>query len=222
MSFINRMKCVVKYVYTKLPAMSIAMFHAVCDTDGFGSFSNSIQSFRNILNAIEQNVISIEDYQVLPLKKRNGKYLLTFDDGLENFYNNAFPILVEKQLPFILFITTDNIGRVGYLSMKQIREIAEYPGCTIGSHCVHHKEMTDLSVEEIEKEFRESKQTIENWLPNKMCEYIAYPFGSNDSDVRKIARRYYKLGFAVRGIKATCITCLGNMQIPRIDMSDRR
>ena len=106
--------------------------------------------------------------------------------------------------------------------MKQIREIAEYPGCTIGSHCVHHKEMTDLSVEEIEKEFRESKQTIENWLPNKMCEYIAYPFGSNDSDVRKIARRYYKLGFAVRGIKATCITCLGNMQIPRIDMSDRR
>ena len=38
--------------------------------------------------------------------------LLTIDDAFESFYLNAWPILKEKKIPFILFVSTREIGKL--------------------------------------------------------------------------------------------------------------
>ena len=43
----------------------------------------------------------------LSQNKNQRKILLTIDDGLLSFYQNAWPILKRKQIPFILFVTLE-------------------------------------------------------------------------------------------------------------------
>ena len=43
-------------------------------------------------------------------EKKNRKVLFTVDDGLLSFYENAWPILKEKKIPFILFVNTREVG----------------------------------------------------------------------------------------------------------------
>ena len=42
--------------------------------------------------------------------------LLTIDDAFESFYLNAWPILKNKKIPFILFVSTREIGKYGYMT----------------------------------------------------------------------------------------------------------
>ena len=42
--------------------------------------------------------------------------LLTIDDAFESFYLNAWPILKNKRIPFILFVSTREIGKYGYMT----------------------------------------------------------------------------------------------------------
>ena len=52
-------------------------------------------------------------------------------DGFESFYMHAWPILKEKKLPFILFVSTREVGKHGYMTWKQINEIGSYTGVEI-------------------------------------------------------------------------------------------
>jgi len=51
--------------------------------------------------------------------------LLTIDDAFESFYLNAWPILKNKRIPFILFVSTREIGKYGYMTWEQIKEIVD-------------------------------------------------------------------------------------------------
>jgi len=61
-----------------------------------------------------------EEFNVPKIKK---KILLTIDDGFSSFYNNAWPYLKEKKIPFILFVSTETVGNNGYMSWNEIKEI---------------------------------------------------------------------------------------------------
>ena len=54
--------------------------------------------------------------QSLSQDKDKRKILLTIDDGLLSFYENAWPILREKKIPFILFVNTREVGAYNYMN----------------------------------------------------------------------------------------------------------
>ena len=68
------------------------------------------------------------------IPKKNKKILITIDDGFESFYNEAWPILKERKIPFILFVSTDPVGKNGYMSWDQIKEIEKSNFAVIGHH----------------------------------------------------------------------------------------
>ena len=70
--------------------------------------------------------------EVMADKTYGGKAALTFDDGLLDAYTIAYPAMKERNLPFTLFITTHWVGKEGYLSLSQLRELYADPLCTIG------------------------------------------------------------------------------------------
>lgn len=210
-----------KAIYARFYAMEIFMFHSVGDINKHQTCFNTDANFRRIITDNKSRVIHIREFDKLSWRNKNKKVIITFDDGWDDFYVTSFPILRELNMPFILFVSTSNLDKEGYITRQQLLEISKYSGSTIGSHCVNHKNLAELPKPEVEKELVESKKKIES-IVGKSCEYIAYPYGGNSRMVRCLARKYYRLGFAVCGQKATWITCLGKMRIPRIDMSDRR
>ena len=64
--------------------------------------------------------IFIDDFKK---PKKEKKILITIDDAFSSFYNNAWPFLKKKKIPFILFVSTEAVGKFGYMNWNQIKEI---------------------------------------------------------------------------------------------------
>ena len=80
-----------------------------------------------IIENSEINFIHPKNFQnSLSNDKDNRKILLTIDDGLLSFYKNAWPILKEKKIPFILFVNTREVGAYNYMNWEQIIELHNF------------------------------------------------------------------------------------------------
>ena len=73
--------------------------------------------------------------------------VITFDDGaLSNFYY-AFPILLNASLRATFFITTDFVGKKGFMQWEHLKEMQK-EGMEIGSHTVTHPIPSQLGPEQ--------------------------------------------------------------------------
>ena len=75
--------------------------------------------------------------------KKNKEILITIDDGFESFYINAWPYLKKNKIPFILFISTEPVGKVGYMNWSQIKEVEKEKFAFIGHHSHTHDYLID-------------------------------------------------------------------------------
>ena len=57
-------------------------------------------------------------------RKHERKILITIDDGFPRL-RNAWPVLKSNKIPFILFVSTREVGKSGYMSWEQIKEISK-------------------------------------------------------------------------------------------------
>jgi peptidoglycan/xylan/chitin deacetylase (PgdA/CDA1 family) len=93
-----------------------------------------------------------EQFSTIRLKK---EILITIDDGFQSFYFEAWPYLKKNKIPFILFVSTEPVGKNGYMTWDQIREIEKESFALIGHHSHSHDylidETTDKFVSDIEK-----------------------------------------------------------------------
>ena len=55
--------------------------------------------------------------------KERKKILLTIDDAFKSFYTEAWPFLEKNKIPFILFVSTEPVGKNGYMTWEQIKEV---------------------------------------------------------------------------------------------------
>ena len=124
--------------------------------------------------------------------------LITFDDGYEDNYTNAYPILKKYNLKATIFVVTGFLSkRKGYLTWDQLREM-EKNGITIESHTVTHAPLPELSDDRIREELVESKRQAETELGHPV-EFIAYPTSMHDLHIVGIAKEAgYKGGFTVK------------------------
>jgi peptidoglycan/xylan/chitin deacetylase (PgdA/CDA1 family) len=105
-----------------------------------------------------------------------GGVLLTFDDGHGSNYRTAYPLLRDRGLGAIFFVTSDFIGqRRGFCSARELREMAE-GGMTIGSHGKTHRFFDDLSPAETVAEYRQSKDAIERYTGQAVTS-LSFPGG---------------------------------------------
>ena len=123
--------------------------------------------------------------------KKQRKVLLTIDDGYQSFYNNAWPLLKKSKIPFILFVSTREVGKKGYMSWDDIREIEKYDFVEIGNHSHTHEYLIDYTDAEIENDLKTSINIFKENL-GKNSIFFSYPFGEYSSSLKNIV---IKLGF---------------------------
>ena len=102
-----------------------------------------------------------------------------------SFYENAWPILKKKEIPFILFVSTREVGKFGYMSWEQINEIAKEDFVEIGNHSHSHEYLIDENVEVISDDINKSIKLFEKNLGYN-SKFFSYPFGEYSLEFKRI------------------------------------
>ena len=101
--------------------------------------------------------------------------VITFDDGYEDNYATALPIMEKYGLKSTVFVITGQVDQPGYLTWDQIRAM-QARGTEIGSHTVSHVALSELAQPQMLDELMRSKQVLEANL-GQPVEFLAYPYG---------------------------------------------
>ena len=161
----------------------------------YPSTNIQLDIFKQQLDIIQNEGIKFihpKDFKDTLFKKKNErKILLTIDDGLLSFYENAWPILKEKRIPFILFVNTREVGSFNYMNWKQILELFKEDFVEIGNHSHSHEYLVEENAEVIKKDIIKSIKIFEDKL-GKNSEFFSYPFGEYSLEFKKIIK---DLGF---------------------------
>ncbi len=119
---------------------------------------------------------------------------LTFDDGNEDFYTIAYPILKKYKAKATNNVITGFVkkGNAGNLTVKQMKEMMAH-GMSFQSHTVNHPDLsaTDKATQKVE--LTDSIDFLENKLNTKV-NTIAYPSGRYNQTTLDLAKKTYKLG----------------------------
>lgn len=111
---------------------------------------------------------------------------ITFDDGCETDLITAAPVLKNAGFHATFYATAGFLGKVGYLSPEQLRELHSL-GFEIGCHSMTHAYLNDLALPELRREIVESGKRIEEILGQKV-EHFSCPGGRYDQRALDVAR----------------------------------
>ncbi|MGQ9682803.1 MAG: polysaccharide deacetylase family protein [Anaerolineae bacterium] len=114
--------------------------------------------------------------------------VLTFDDGYEDAFLYAFPLLRQYGFRGTFFVITQYLdqGLPGYLSWEQAALMLAN-GMEIESHSVSHPDLRKLTQVELEQEIAGSRRSIEEHL-NVPARFFCYPSGRYDKRVMAALR----------------------------------
>ncbi len=150
------------------------------------------------------------------------EFHLSFDDGFDNNYRNAFPVLQELAIPATFFVPSAFVDAkdadvlagwwmrgvvrhpTRHVTWNWLREMAD-AGHEIGSHTRHHERLSDISGDpaRLQDEVQGSRRELEDRL-GRPCRYISWPFGTyadfDDATRDAVREAGYEACFsAVRG-----------------------
>ena len=174
------------------------MYHRF-EENKYPSTNIKIKDFKEHIRIIEENNISFINPKDFEKELKNNKFkrkiLLTIDDGFLSFYKNAWPILKEKKIPFILFVSTREIGAYNYMTWDQIKEVQNEDFVEIGNHSHTHEYLVDESNELIKEDISKSISIFKKNL-GKNSKFFSYPFGEYSNDFKKIINDFgFKYAF---------------------------
>lgn len=187
----------------------ILMYHSIDRSNEF--FTVKPEDFKKQMSYLKEN-----NFKVIGLTELGGllerneiiskkTVVITFDDGYEDNFLIAYPILKKNGFPATIFVASSLIGKtikarqgtdLKILSEQQMRDMASDGLIKFGSHANNHLKLAKLEEEEIEKELIDSKKMLLDIL-GKEAVSLAYPFGSYNERVKRIAGAYFKIACGV-------------------------
>jgi len=145
-------------------------------TGGPDRFTVSKTSFELMLD-----VVTAAGYEGCSLDKARGangsrRVAITFDDGTIGQYEHAAPALSARRMSATFFIVTDWVGKAGFMSWDELREIKEL-GMSIQSHSKSHPHLSELNEADLRRELDGSRRELDTELAQRTTE-IALPGGN--------------------------------------------
>lgn len=175
--------------------LPIAMYHSVKPEVPAGNrLTVSVAAFERQMAFLKRH-----RYKVVPLDtvaayvsgtaRIRGRVLaITFDDGYEDNYTYAFPILKKYGIPATVFVVVQDIGKPGRLSWDQILEMQQSGLVSFGSHTLTHPYLAAVSSPRARtREICDSKRMLEERL-GVAINAFSYPMGNFDAGVRQTVR----------------------------------
>lgn len=171
----------------------VLMYHSINNNAiGIDDLSVTSKLFEEQMQYLSNNGYTpIYFDQIKQASQYKKPILITFDDGYEDNYTNAYPILKNYNFNATIFMITKAIDQIGYLSKSQIQEMGDL--ISFQSHTVDHVKLNRFSLKKINFECAESKNTLSQ-ITGKPVYVISYPNGCFNDGVINIASKYYSYG----------------------------
>jgi len=184
-------------------AIPILMYHSISDPQGprmhpYYETQTSVKRFAEHMRLLYQEgyrTIRLEDV-ASALANRNAvakHVVITFDDGFQDFYRSAAPLLSEKGFTATMFLPTGFVSDArqsfkqrNCLTWEEVREL-QRAGFSFGSHTVTHPQLHTLASDAILYEVKGSKQMLEDATGVPVTSF-AYPYAFPEAD-RDFAER---------------------------------
>jgi peptidoglycan/xylan/chitin deacetylase (PgdA/CDA1 family) len=196
-------------------ALPVLMYHKISltEADGLTVKQTEFESHLSYLHAQGYTTISFSDLSEI-LKHSEAcpakPVIITFDDGYQNNYDLAFPLLKRYNFKATVFLPVGYIGKKNVwdageekiMTYETLREMAASGLISFGLHGYTHTNYKRLSPCEMATDVQQCVTTLEA----NACPYVpvfAYPYGVVPKDNRireemKAAFRKAGLRFAVR------------------------
>jgi len=190
------------------PCVSILMYHQVGDFPAMRAHRANYCDRRRF--AQQMGLLNALGYRVLDLDQAlaglRGDWamparslVLTFDDGYDNFADQALPILARYGFTATVYVISAWLGqpiqwysqepdrpRPRLMDAGRLREI-QAAGMTLGSHTVSHARLAEIPPADQRRELLDSKADLEAML-GRPVRHLCYPFGSFDFETLRVAR----------------------------------
>jgi len=173
------------------------MYHRF-DENKYPSTNIKMDVFRKQIEIIKRNNFEFFDPKNFSEEfnkvKTDKKILITIDDAFLSFYENAWPFLKENQIPFILFTSTDFIGKKGYMNIDQLREVEKESFAYLGNHSHMHEYMVTFDFNKFTNDIDRSIE-IFNDLFNYNPIFFSYPFGEYSLEQKNYISSKFEYAF---------------------------
>lgn len=179
----------------------------------------------------QMNYLYRKGYNVIPMDEayfriwehsiRGKNIVITFDDGYEDYYTNAYPVLKRYGFPSIVYLCPGYIGtdkkywwdkdekHARLMQWRHIYGLNQEDLVDFGSHTMTHVDMDKLKREEFDTELGMSKRLMEDRL-NRSIRHFAYPRGIYSKFGEEALGRYYDTGVLIsngKKIDKECNIC---------------
>ena len=173
------------------------MYHRF-DENKYPSTNIQMNIFKEQINIIRK--LNYDFYDPGELEKQfqinkiDKKILITIDDAFTSFYEIAWPYLKKEEIPFILFVSTEAIGKRGYMSWKQIKEIEKENNVYIGNHSHSHGYLVNFDNADFVKDIKIANKIFVNNLGYNPI-FFSYPFGEYSDFIKEHVSKNFKFAF---------------------------
>ena len=113
--------------------------------------------------------------------------VITFDDGAEDVYQNAYPLMKSMGMSAVMYLVANRLESDGFITTAQMQEMVNEGGWEVGSHGMTHVSLPTSS--SLSYEMLQSRQLLEKEL-NLPVQSFAYPFGVADEFIKRKAKTY--------------------------------
>ncbi len=197
------------------------MYHRF-DENKYPSTNIKMKVFREHINLIRSKKLEFMNPKDLLDKfdkvKEQKKILLTIDDGFTSFYNNAWPFIRENQIPFILFISTEAVGKKGYMNWEQIKDVEKEQFAYIGNHSHTHEYLIEFSFDNFKADINKSIKIFKEKLGYNPI-FFSYPFGEYSLEHEEYIKNNFEFAF---GQHSGVIDLNKNKyELPRFPMNEK-
>ncbi len=173
------------------------MYHRF-DENKYPSTNIKMDVFKKQIEIIKRNNFEFFDPKNFSEEfnkvKTDKKILITIDDAFLSFYENAWPFLKENQIPFILFTSTDFIGKKGYMNIDQLREVEKESFAYLGNHSHMHEYMVTFDFNKFTNDIDRSIEIFNN-LFNYNPIFFSYPFGEYSLEQKNYISSKFEYAF---------------------------
>ena len=150
--------------------------------------------------------------------KETKEILITIDDGFKSFYNEAWPYLKKNKIPFILFVSTEPVGKNGYMDWNEIIEIEKSDVGYIGHHSHTHKYLIDMSDEEFINDIETASKIFKEKL-GYVPKIFSYPFGEYSLFMKNYISKHFEVAFGQHS--GVIDTNKDKFELPRFPINEK-
>ena len=164
----------------------------------YPSTNINMDVFKNQMRIIQNSTHIFSDpnkfKKRFKVPKKNKEILITIDDAFQSFYTEAWPYLKKNKIPFILFVSTEPVGKKGYMTWDQIREVEAEKFTLIGHHSHSHEYfidgVNDFFIEDINNANKIFLKEL-GYIPS----LFSYPFGEYSKFMKDFISRNFSYAF---------------------------